>query len=106
MIGAVECTDEGPGENSIHYVLSPSHWGRGIMTEAAKAVVEWAFTTRPELRRITTGVIAEHEASRRVLDKCGLVPTETVSEKWEKFAEPVSLVAYGLSREAWERSRS
>lgn len=105
-IGAIECTAETPGENTIHYVLSPDHWGRGLMTEAAQAILTWAFETRPGVDRITTGVIESHGASRRVLEKCGMKVTGTVSETWEKFTEPVDLVAYELTREAWQASRS
>ena len=101
VIGAVECTEERPGENSIHYVLSPSFWGRGIMTEAAKAVLDWAFESRPDVQRVTTTVLEHHGASRRVLEKCSMEISAHVSEKWEKFEDPVDLVVYSLTRDVW-----
>jgi len=105
-VGAVECTSEGPDESSIHYVLSPHFWGKGIMTEAAAAVIEWAFLTDPHLQRIRTTVVREHEASRRVLEKCGMALVGHTTEKWEKCAEPVELAVFGLTREAWRRHSS
>jgi ribosomal-protein-alanine N-acetyltransferase len=101
VVGAVECTSERPGESSLHYVLSPSLWGHGIVTEAAKAVLDWAFASSAETRRVTTTVVEEHQASRRVLEKCGLELTGHVSENWDKFTEPVRLAVYSVTREAW-----
>lgn len=101
VIGTVECTEERPGENSVHYVLSRDFWGQGIMTEAVSAVLDWAFRSNPAVQQVTTTVVEEHKASRRVLEKCGLDPTGHVSERWEKFADPVRLAVYSLTREAW-----
>lgn len=76
------------------------------MTEAAEAVLAWAFESYPSLEEITTTVIEEHTASRRVLEKCGLEFAGQLEEKWEKFAEPVSLARYRVTREAWGRHGS
>ena len=106
VIGAVECTEERPGENSIHYVLSPGFWGRGIMTEAVQAVLDWAFESRPDVERVTTTDLEPHGASRRVLEKCSMSIWGHLSERWEKFDAPVDLVMYGLTRDVWRGSRS
>lgn len=103
VIGAIECTEEGSGEASIHYVLSPKFWGQGIMTEAARAVIDWAFATYAELQQIRTTVVREHGASRRVLEKCGMGHLDDVTEPWEKLADPVELAVYGLTRDTWQR---
>jgi ribosomal-protein-alanine N-acetyltransferase len=52
------------------YWLGESYWGKGIMTEAAAALAEWAFT---ELRlvRLQAAVFARNPASARVLEKIG-----------------------------------
>jgi RimJ/RimL family protein N-acetyltransferase len=71
------------------------------MTEATRAVLDWAFESSPEVQRVTTTVLEQHRASRRVLEKCAMELTGHVSENWEKFADPVDLAVYGLSREAW-----
>ncbi len=76
------------------------------MTEAARAVLGWAFENRPGVERIYTGAIESHAASRRVLEKCGLKFVGTVSESWEKFTEPVTLAVYEVTRAAWGASRS
>ena len=106
VVGAIECTSEGPGESSIHYVLAPDFWGRGMMTEATHAVLKRAFDGDPHLERITTAAVRENRASRRVLEKCGMELMGYVTEKWAKFPEPVEVAKYGLTRDAWRRHGS
>jgi ribosomal-protein-alanine N-acetyltransferase len=52
------------------YWLSEQYWGRGIVTEAVKAVTEYAFETF-DLSRIWAGVFEWNLASARVLEKAG-----------------------------------
>ena len=52
------------------YMLLPEHHRQGYMTEAVKAVIEFAFT-KDACVRITTGCIKGHEASRKVMEKAG-----------------------------------
>ena len=54
----------------IGYWLARSHWNRGIVGEAARAVTQYAFETL-DLVRVQTGVLAWNVASMRVLEKCG-----------------------------------
>jgi [ribosomal protein S5]-alanine N-acetyltransferase len=52
----------------IGYVLSRSYWGRGYVTEAAKAVVDWAVS--PDfIFRFGPCAILQTSAPERVLDK-------------------------------------
>ena len=56
----------------IGYWLGESCWGRGIVTEALRAVTAEAFR-RFELRRIYALPFADNPASVRVLEKAGYV---------------------------------
>jgi [ribosomal protein S5]-alanine N-acetyltransferase len=56
----------------IGYWLGRAHWGRGIATEALKAVTSEAFN-RYELTRLFALPFADHAASVRVLEKAGYV---------------------------------
>jgi len=55
----------------IGYVLSRSLWGRGHMTEAANAVVEWAINL-DFVYRVWAVCDVENKASARVLEKVGM----------------------------------
>jgi len=54
----------------LGYWLGEPFWGRGIATEAAIAVTDWAFATFP-LTRVYATPFAENPASARVLEKAG-----------------------------------
>ncbi len=60
------------GEVEVGYLLSQRHWGQGLATEAARASLRWGFETHG-LRSIVGIVHPENAASRRVLEKAGLV---------------------------------
>ncbi len=56
----------------IGYVLSKDYWGRGLMPEAVKAVIDHCFR---ELKFdwLTCGHFVWNHQSRRVVEKCGFV---------------------------------
>jgi RimJ/RimL family protein N-acetyltransferase len=58
-------------EGNIGYVLNRIYWGRGIATEAARAIVRFGFETL-NLHRIFATCFPENKASERVLQKCGM----------------------------------
>ena len=62
------------------YVLHRGRWGRGIATEAARAVVGWLFT-RDEIHRVWATCDVENFRSARVLEKAGLA-LEGVVRSW------------------------
>ncbi len=54
----------------LGYSLSPKYWGRGIMTEAAIEVINYAFLMLGA-KYISAYTYPENEASKRVLQKLG-----------------------------------
>jgi ribosomal-protein-alanine N-acetyltransferase len=54
----------------IGYWLGEEFWGRGIVTEAVRAVTEYAFSTF-DLCRVYAGVFEWNPGSMRVLEKAG-----------------------------------
>jgi RimJ/RimL family protein N-acetyltransferase len=65
-------------ELEIGYRLDPAYWGRGIATEAARAVRDHAFNGL-QLPRVISLVHPDNIASRRVAEKNGMTPEkETV----------------------------
>lgn len=57
-------------QKGIGYVLSRDYWGRGIMTEAVKAVIEWLFMNT-NIEILSCGFFEGNDRSRRVIEKCG-----------------------------------
>jgi RimJ/RimL family protein N-acetyltransferase len=62
----------GPSDEiALSYALGVESWGQGIATEAAGRLLRHAFEDLEE-RRIMAVIIADNQASRRVLEKLGM----------------------------------
>lgn len=70
LVGGIGLTDQGSGVVELGYWLTPSAWGRGYATEAARAVVDMARHALP-VRRIEARHHLDNLPSRRVLEKLG-----------------------------------
>ena len=55
---------------SLGYDLSPEHWGKGIMTEALKALLAYGFDSL-DLNRVNALTYPDNAASMRVLSRLG-----------------------------------
>ena len=54
----------------IGYVLNKDYWGRGLMPEAVKAVIDYCFA-KLDFDWLTCGHFLWNDQSRRVVEKCG-----------------------------------
>lgn len=72
------------GRVEIGYGIAPAFRGRGYASEAATALVSWAFSQR-DVRCISAECLADNEPSVRVLEKIGMdvVDKEGNMLKWE-----------------------
>ena len=61
---------EGRLGREIGYVLGKDYWGRGLMPEAVKAVLNYGFTVL-HWDYFTCGHFIRNDRSRRVIEKCG-----------------------------------
>ena len=57
-------------EGELWYLLQPPRWGRGLVAEAARALVDHGFQ-QLALHRIRARCLPENPASARVLEKLG-----------------------------------
>lgn len=54
----------------LGYSLDEAFWGKGVMTEAAKALIKYSFETlKLDVLMIKTGI--DNDKSQRVIEKCG-----------------------------------
>jgi ribosomal-protein-alanine N-acetyltransferase len=87
-----------PGRAHLDYALDERHWGRGLVTEAARAVVGWAFTNLGSLERVASGGLTENLASLRVMEKCGMRRVRVFRMRFRKFGEAREVAAYEVTR--------
>lgn len=74
LIGVVGFTFEAGQLPELGYWLGEPYWGRGIMSEAVKGLVEAAFGTRL-FPRIRARALASNAGSLNVLTKAGFIRT-------------------------------
>lgn len=65
---------------SIGYVLSKEYWGRGLMPEAVKAVIDYLFREE-KLDFLIISHYSFNNQSRRVIEKCGFLYLRTIELK-------------------------
>ncbi len=56
----------------LGYILNRKEWGKGYVTEAARAVAD-LLLAQPDMYRVWATCDTENHASAKVLEKCGLV---------------------------------
>ena len=106
--GIILSVDSKHETGEIDYALAKSHWGRGLMAEAAGAVVDWGFGERG-LHRISAQADIRNLRSWRVMEKLGM-SREGLFRSHRKDPRPgyprIDMVFYSLLREEWERVSS
>jgi len=85
---------------SIGYCFGDAAWGQGYATEAARALLQWAFDTL-DLNRVQAETDTRNVASARVLEKLGFVREGTLREDCVVDGEVSDSWVYGLLRREW-----
>lgn len=70
VIGMIDPRIEGH-KVGIGYVAARTHWGKGYVPEATRAIIHWAFQ-QPSIYRVYATTDVENTASQRVLEKVGM----------------------------------
>ncbi|MEM7347881.1 MAG: GNAT family protein [Chloroflexota bacterium] len=87
------------------YSIAKTYWGRGLITEAAKAVIDTAFLTYPMLNRIRAMADSRNNASLRVMEKLGMTREGCLRQNQRFRDEFIDEVWCGLLRNEWEDQR-
>ena len=93
-----------PGYLELGYRLRRAAWGQGYGTEGARALVTHGFA-RAGADRISARTLAGNQASRHVMEKCGLryagdfvYPEDVIAGRSE---EERAAVKYAITRPEW-----
>lgn len=82
---------------SLGYILKEAAWGQGYATEAARALLRWAFDTL-DLNRVQAETDTRNGASARVLEKLGFVREGALREDCIVNGDVSDTWVYGLLR--------
>ena len=87
----------------LGYVLHPDFWGRGLMTEAAKAVIDFGFTDL-QLDGIVVFRNVNNVRSGKVIQKCGFRYDGSLRLRTRRTDGSISAdCAYSMTRDEWEK---
>jgi RimJ/RimL family protein N-acetyltransferase len=94
------------GENpEIGYWLGVRHWGKGYATEAARAVIDYAFG-QYDYDALHSSARVTNPASRRVLEKCGFQWTGAGLGRVRALGSSVPVDRFRLDRRLWASLKS
>ena len=77
-------TLEGKHEVEVAYLIDRAYWGRGLATEAARAVADYGFGTL-ELTRLVSLIDEENRASQRIAEKVGMTFERAMADEKGPF---------------------
>lgn len=90
----------GPGREA-GYVLSHAYWGRGLMTEAVRRAVSFAFGGM-DLEFLSVAHFPWNRRSKRVIEKCGFRYEKYLKQSYSDYAGTrQDEVCYLLTREEY-----
>lgn len=103
FVGWFGLYDRGDGTGDLGYRLARAMWGIGYATEGARRVVDYGFS-QLSLTRIVADTMAINLASRRVMERAGLIHMRTTHPV---YADPQpgaehGDVEYEITRVAWQ----
>ncbi|MBM3933165.1 MAG: GNAT family N-acetyltransferase [SAR202 cluster bacterium] len=89
----------------LGYGIGSSHWGKGIATEAARAVVDWGFTELG-VEKIHARCGVENAGSWRVMEKIGMKREGLLRKHYVYHGERRDDYLYGILREEWQPAQA
>ncbi|QUH28541.1 GNAT family N-acetyltransferase [Vallitalea guaymasensis] len=85
----------------LGYFIKEIFWGKGIVTEASKAVINYAFENLNTIK-IETGCIEDNKGSERVMIKLGMIKEIDYKRQIVLHTQLYDRVKYRLFKEEWK----
>jgi len=92
-------------EPEIGYWIGVPFWGQGYATEAARALIDYAFEERGHAT-LVAGARVSNAASRRVLEKCGFQWTGVALYRFRAISSSAPCDRFRLERAIWASLKS
>jgi len=97
--GLIPWTIEDVDELEVAYLLAREYWGQGFATEAASAIIDYAFT-QYSCDHLISLIYPDNTASIRVAEKAGM------HRHKEVYLFGSDILMYRILRKDWERKSS
>lgn len=90
-------------DREIGYVLSEDYWGRGLIVEAVKEVLAYAFIELQMETLIVAHFDFNHQ-SKRVIEKLGFARITHLTATWKRYdGERLDEEVYAMTREQYDK---
>jgi ribosomal-protein-alanine N-acetyltransferase len=89
---------------NISYIIAREHWGKGIVSEALRAVLDYGFD-HMNLHSVEAAVTPGNDASARILERLGFRLEGHLRESFWADDMFVDSLIYSLLRRDWETTR-
>ena len=89
----------------LGYSVAQTHWGKGLAAEAARAVIDAAFSKYPNLNRVRAMADSRNVGSLRVMEKLGMVREGVLRQNRITRGEFIDEVWCGILRSEWETQK-
>ena len=97
LIGIILYFDEADGVCEIGYGIGSDHWNRGYVTEAVKRFLAYLFDEKG-MKTVTASYFTGNDASRRVMEKCGMEYLRFSEREFEYLGEMRDLTYYAIGK--------
>lgn len=107
VVGGINIrVDASNGTAETGYSIAREHWGKGLVTEAVQAVMDWVFRVF-DVAKVTATADIMNTGSWRVMEKLGMkrdgfLRSERPSDDDSRTRQDV--VVYSILREEWQNS--
>lgn len=105
VIGLVGVSWENEVAPELGYCFGMDHWGKGYATEAARAVIDYAFEEFA-IDELLSGARVLNPASRHVLEKCGFQWTGVELHRFLALGSSTPVDRFKLERGVWSSIKS
>ncbi|HEX2655233.1 MAG TPA: GNAT family N-acetyltransferase [Xanthobacteraceae bacterium] len=105
VIGACGLMTSDADNAELGYWLGHAYWGRGFATEAARAVIDYAFGELG-FDTLHAGARVTNPASRRVLEKCGFQWVAVGLYRIRALSSSAPIDRFRLERSIWSSLKS
>lgn len=95
---------DGKRRGELGYVIGRPWWGRGYVTEAAQAMIDYGFQ-EVGFEQITAHAMVHNPASSRVLQKLRFQSEGVIRGACRKHDRAIDADGYSMSREQWRDLR-
>ena len=96
MIGDISIVEMNEDDSSCE--IGYNYWGRGLMTEALKAILDFCFT-QAGFQKVKARYANLNPASGHVMDKTGMSYLKTITNGVERKGYFADLIYYQISGE-------